>query len=178
MPTSSRDTRPGERGQGRECARAPVRRCRLTAGGGPSRSAVRPLHLPFPLGRVGSPPGLTLTPSAGWPPPARGLHRQSKPPPRPPGAEAKTPTARCAATAASSRVAPDKPPRASRCRARTRAPNKERRGTRPPHTRPPHFRRAGVSKFFPWAAAPRPPARPRSSPPPPQHHAKFRRLAA
>lgn len=55
---------------------------------------------------------------------------------------------------------------AGRCRARTRAPNKERRRTRPRHTRPQHFRRAGVSKFFPWATAPRPPGRPRFSPPP------------
>lgn len=39
------ETRLGERGQGRECARAPGRRCRLTAGGAPSRSGVRPASL-------------------------------------------------------------------------------------------------------------------------------------
>lgn len=105
--------------------------------------------------------------------------RQSKPPPRPPhdhpGPRAKTPAApppqpRHPGSPRISRR------RAARCRARTRAPNKERRGTRPLHTRPPHFRRAGVSKFFPWPR-PRDP-QPRSSPPPLQRGAKFRGLAA
>lgn len=156
----------------------------LQANGGgrpqPLRRAARFTFRFLPLGCVGSPPGPALTPPAGWPPPVRGLCRQSKTPPLPPhdhpGPRPRLPR----------RGAPPQPRhpgsprisrrRAARCRARTWAPNKERRRMRPPHTRPPHFRRAGVSKFFPWATAPRPPARPRFSPPPLQRGAKFRGL--
>lgn len=93
------DTRLGERGQGRECARAPGRRCRLTAGGAPSRSAVRPLHFPFPPPRVRGlaararthPAGRMAATGAPSPPPEQNPFIAT---PRPPATEAKTPTAR------------------------------------------------------------------------------------
>lgn len=100
---------------------------------------------------------------AGCPPPEQ---THSTATPRPPGAGAKTPTARRASPAASSRVARISRRRAARCRARTRAPNKERRGTRPLHTRPPHFDVPEFQSSFRGSL----PRDPQPGPAPPRRH--------